>query len=73
MIKNYFIINRIFKFLGKNELMQYVPAKLSQTIYNKYLKQWENITENTNLPFDMDDIEVRKYKPRTIKKSCKKK
>ena len=40
MIKNDFIINKIFKFLGKNDLMQYVPAKLSQTTFNKYLKQW---------------------------------
>ena len=48
--------------------MEYVPAKLSQVTFNKYLKQWENITEKTNLPFDMNDIEIRKYKPKTIKK-----
>ena len=67
MIKNDFIINRIFKFFGKNELMEYVSAKLSQVTFNKYLKQWKNITENTNLPFDMDNIEIRKYKPKIIK------
>ena len=47
--------------------MQYVPATLSKVTFNKYLKQWKNITENTNLPFDMDNIEIRKYKPKTIK------
>ena len=48
--------------------MEYVPAKFPQVTFNKYLKQWENITENTNLPFYMDNIEIRKYKPKTIKK-----
>ena len=26
------------------------------------------MTENTNLPFDMSNIEIKKYKPKTIKK-----
>ena len=67
MIKNDFIINRIFNFLGKYDLMGYVPAKVSQITYNKYLNQWKKITENTNLPYDMHNIEIRKYKPKTIK------
>ena len=67
MIKNNFIINRIFNYFGRNDLMEYVPAKLSKITFNKYLIQWKELTNNTDLPYDMHDIEIRKYKPKSIK------
>ena len=67
MIKNDFIINRIFNYFGRKDLMEYVPAKLSKITFNKYLLQWKELTNNTDLPFNMHNIEIRKYKPKTIK------
>ena len=67
MIKNNFIINRIFNYFGRNDLMVYAPAKLSKITYEKYLNQWKELTNNTDLPYDMHNIEIRKYKPKSIK------